>query len=163
MHVKKTEFLFSVSLFSAILCGILYCRTTGSITVSLMRGAAFCSVSIVRLLYAAMLPFLFVILTQLFQTPKWLIVISLLEIFLFSLHLTALHQAFHSTTWLLGIILMGSEAASVFLLLKFTFRHYRGFQTKSWNEIFFSLISVAAVCFLDCYFIAPFLMTLMNE
>lgn len=161
-YCKIPEILLSVVLFVAVLCGILYCRAAGSVTVSLMRGTVFCTVSIVRLLYAAMLPFLFVILTQLLRTPKLLVAVSFFEIFSFSLHIAALQQIFHSAAWLIGIALMGVKAISVFLLLKFSFRHYRGFQLKSWNEIFFSLILIASVCFFDYYFILPFLMVLMN-
>ena len=138
------------------ICGIFYSVRAGSYLITLMRGAAYSSVSIVDLLYTSALPFLFLLLAIMVSAPGWMIPICFVKTFSFGFCLTALYAAFGGAGWLISGFTLCSHAASTLLVIRFSLRHISGFRACAGLDWMSGLVGLSIVNVIENCLIAPF-------
>lgn len=110
---KGMLFILASCWFAGLLCGAACCCASSPDTISLMRRAVSCPVSIVGLLQAALIPFLLSALSAVLSL-KWLTYfVCLVKAFLFSFVSVGLLTACGSGGWLLRLFLMFGDCAAL--------------------------------------------------
>ena len=129
---------------------------------SLMRGCCVSSVSIVSRCYVLLLPHIAVILMAFCSNAPGLIPICFLKAFMFSYCLASIWYAFGLAGWLIGGFLLLSDSVAFLLLIRVCLRHVCGFSDTVGYDLFKDSLIIIGVSLLECCYIAPFLVWIMN-
>ena len=162
LHRRYRHILFVILLITGSFLSIL-CARNSQPALSLMRGCIYASVSIVRLVFAVLLPFFAVILAVLYSKHSVLVLICFMKVFCFSFCLMGLRLSCGCAGWLVCGLLMFSDAVSVLLLLRLSLRHINGFLPSIGADLFKSISIAVGVSVFDCLYIAPFLARITNN
>ena len=134
----------------------------GPLTLSLMRTAIFCRVSIVSLVLISVLPFLLSAFAVFFNKSWLLLPLSLIKAVSFSFCSEGLNMIFDSSGWLIRSMLLFSDIFLMPLLCWFMFRLIKG-GTDNWHkELGICLITALFVGLLNYCVVSSFLVTLMQ-
>lgn len=148
--------LIPVCFAFGMICGIVFAHCS-DILASLMRQALFCQVSIVGLATVSILPFLLSAFAVLISCPVLLPVIVFSKAFLFGTCAAALDLTFGSAGWLVRMLLMFSDIASLpvlyWLWLRCSSLNPRGLL----RDFLFALLVTGCIGGIDIWIIAPFL------
>lgn len=160
---KYRLILLILYLVTGSLIGVFCAIKSRADLIPLMHGITSASVSIVRMVFAILLPFFAVILAGLYNKQSALLPICFLKLFCFSFSMMGICLAFGSSSWMVCGLLMFSDAVSVLLLIKLSIRHASGFLPSFGSELFQSLILIVGIGMLDCFCIAPFLVRIISN
>lgn len=142
--------------------GITLFFLAGGSTVSLMRRAAGCQVSIVSLLMTNLLPFLISALAVYIHKPRLLYGCAFFRGCLLGFVSLGTMMAFGSAGWLIRLLLMFSDICLAVLLYLYWLRHISGLRRFSGLACSgFAAASVLAAS-IDYCFVAPFLARLID-
>lgn len=159
---RYPHILLTMASITALLLGISCAHKSHAITASLMGGCCKASVSIVRLAFALLLPFLAVFLAALYSNHTALIPVCAFKVFAFSFCGTGISLTCPSASWIICGLLMLSDGLSLLLLLRLCFRHIGGFRSGLGAELVTSMLLTVGISVLDCIYIAPFLVRILN-
>lgn len=155
-------FVLAFCWLAGLVCGILVCLSAGSSLSSWMRSTVFGSVSIVSLLFAAILPFLLSAFAVYISKPALLLVICFCKAFLFSFVSLGVYQAFGSAGWLIRLLLLFSDCMLIPLLFWYWHRHLMSKCSFCvWESVFVLALSVL-IGSIDFSIISPFLVSLID-
>lgn len=160
---KYHTILLILFVVTGSLLGMLCAVTSRSILDSMMRGCAYASVSIVRMVFAVLLPFAAVILAALYSKCSALFPICFFKFFSFCFCMMGIRLAYGSAGWMLCGLLMLSDAVSVLLLFRLSLRHINGFLPTFGSELLLSILLILGISLLDYIYIAPFLARVINN
>ena len=160
---RHPRILLCIAIITGILLGVFCGFDPSSSISSLMRGCAAASVSIVGRAYVLLLPLFAVILAAFCSKPFGLIPICFLKSFLFSCCLASIWLSFGYAGWLMSGFLLLSDSVAFLLLVKVSFRHVCGFSDMIGYDIFKASLLIIGVSLLECCFVAPFLVWIMNS
>lgn len=113
---KKPMFLLACAFLFGLISGVLFSMSASDALFPTMRAAVFGCVSIPGLLSATLLPFLFSAFAVYISCQKLLIPIAFCKAFVFAFVGTGILGAFGSAGWLVRLLLMFSDVASLPLL-----------------------------------------------
>lgn len=159
---RGCRFFLASSWLLGLICGILVYLSAGGILVSLMRSTLYVPVSIVGLLCAAVLPFLFSALAVFLSRPGLLLPICFGKAFLLAFVSLGVIRAFGSAGWLLRWLLLFGDCVSAPMLYWFWLRYIPGDRLLSgWEAA--SLFSLGLLIGSVNYsVISPFLVRLIE-
>lgn len=160
---KGSRMLLAFSWLAGLFSGLAAGISAGGSLVSMMRGALVGSVSIVGLLCASVLPFLFSAFAVFLSQPKLLLPVAFAKAFLLSFVGLGVQQAFGCAGWLVRRLLCFSSCAASPVLYLYWLRHISGGRRFSAPEavLTFSLCLLAGS--IDFSIVAPFLARLITS
>ena len=140
-----------------LLLGTLFAVGADASFLSLMRQAAVSRVSIVNLLTAIVLPFLFSALAVYMGRPRALYVICFCKALCFAFCIVLADRSFGTAGWLIQPLLLFSDLLLAPVLFWFSVRHIGGGSGSLQKDIGFCAAVIAAVAMLDAFWVSPFL------
>ena len=162
LHRRYNFILLTLVIIAGSYLGVLCALDSRQLLFSMMRGCLGASVSIVGLAFALLLPFFAVILAALYSKHSALFPVFFFKSFCFCYCLTGICLAYGSAGWLVCGLLMLSDSVSLLLLLKLCLRHINGFLPTIASDVFWSMLLIVGLSVLECLYIAPFGMRLIN-
>ena len=162
LHRRYNLILLTLVTMAGSTLGILCTFESRQPLVSLMHGCLGASVSIVGLAFALLLPFFAVILAALYSKHSALFPVCFFKSFCFCYCMTGVCLTYGSAGLLVCGLLMLSDSVSLLLLLKLSLRHINGFLPTIASDVFRSMFLIVGLSVLECLYIAPFGMRLIN-
>lgn len=145
-------FAWSIGLVS----GIAFGHCTESIA-SLMRGAMFCDVSIVGLCAVVFLPYLLTAFAVFFSRSAFLLLLAFSKAFFLGACSAAVDCAFGDAGWLIRLLLLFSDWASIPVIYWLWLRCFRVEKESLYSAFTGVLVILILIGSFDYWFIAPFL------
>ncbi|MDO5545243.1 MAG: hypothetical protein Q4F81_05400 [Eubacteriales bacterium] len=153
---KGMPFILAVCWISGVVCGVFCYWASSPEIISLMRRTPVCSVSIVGLLNAALMPFLLSAFIMVFSVPWMILGISFVKAFLFSFASMEILVNFGSGGWLLRYFLLFSDCAALPLLYWYWLRSVSMTRNLRWLvDTCIVLVALVMITVLDYRVIAP--------
>ena len=147
--------------FMGFLFGIILSDYTGGISASLMRSAAFGSVSIVSLLISSAFPFLIAAVAVCISKPTFLYPLAFLRSTVFAFVAHGVRTSFDASGWLFYYLLMFCDIGSLVTLYFYMVRHIDGLRVFSLSGTIPYIAALLLISSIDFYFVAPILSQLV--
>ena len=159
LHSGFSPALLAVCWLLGVFCGMLLFLHAGTPVFSLMRRLPYGSVSIVSLLAAGLIPFLFTAYAVFISRPRMVFAVAFCKACLFSFVSLGISVAFASAGWLMrGLLLFGSGVSCV--MLYFLWLRILSGRKTYWLAV---AAAAAAACWTSFYIISPFLACLIEH
>lgn len=139
-----------------LLCGVAFFSVSSPDTLSVMRRAVLCPVSIVCLINAALIPFLLSAFFALLSMNWMVMGICFVKAFLFAFVSLGMLSGFGSGGWLLRFFLLFGDSAALPLLYWCWMRFVRTSAAHNWIMIAVVCCLLLGAIILDYRVIAPF-------
>lgn len=158
---RDSAIVLAFTLLSGFILGAYVATLAEPSSFSLMRSAADGCVSIVSLLSALLLPFLFTAFAVYIAKPWLLIPIAFFKAFFFSYLGTEIIFLFGGSGWLLRLLLMFTDSLSMPVLCWFWVRIYSGRKVLNVRCLTTAVVILFGIVCLDYRLISPFLVNLL--
>ena len=146
---------------AGMLLGIPAALAARDLLISMTRESVSCSVSVVGLLSATLLPFLISAYAVSLSEPWLLLIFSTVKAFCYSFCAIGVSLAFGQSSWLVRFLFLFSDYMLLPLLYLYWLRHIKG-QAKPWELPACIGASLMVGC-IDYFWIAPFLASLIES
>lgn len=141
---------------AGLLSGVFLASSAGSTSFPMMRAAVESRVSIVSLLVAGFLPFLFSAFAVSISQPMLLLPICFFKAFTFAFCAALVTAAFGSAGTLLRLLLLFSDSCTLPVLCWFCLRHIRGDELPVVKDLAISTVCIMGIAIVDYWLISPF-------
>ena len=160
-RLREPAVCFWLLCFSGMFLGTFCAANAESLYFSLMRQAVLSRVSIVSLIAAQLLPFLFAAFVAYISKPWLISIVCSLKLFSFTFVGFLVWATFGSAGWLVRFLFMFTDLISVPVLIWFCFRKLRN---SFWDhrEFWICIGITIAAAVLDAYCVAPFLAKMID-
>lgn len=158
---KGAVSILASSFFLGHLLGVWFSSGAGNTFYATMRAAVSGRVSIIGLLAAMVLPFLFSAFAVYIKQPILLVPIAFAEAFLFSWLGYGIYTACGSAGWLVVILVMFGQLCALPLLYWYWQYHIGGLRFEL-PRFCLILTVLVVISFIDYYLIAPFLANIIS-
>lgn len=132
-------------------------------TVSMMRRAISCPVSIVGLFAVLILPLLISVLALLFRKLTVIYIFTAIKAYFSGATICAVCAAFRYAGWLVRLLLLFSDTVISVLVLLLLIRHIDGVKASFWRDVLVCFIAVTICGCIDYLQVTPFLMSLAGH
>lgn len=159
---KRGSRILAFSWFFGLICGVLVSSHAGESFISAMRAAENSCVSIIGLLFAILLPFLFSAFAVFLSRPWLLIPVVFGKAFIFSLLATGISLSFGEAGWLFLVLLLFSDGAALPFLWLFWLRYCRLHGRFPFIGLAVCAVPALIIGYIDLNVISPFLASLIS-
>ena len=159
---RYCRLLLALAWVSGLVLGLICCLQAGDSVVSVMRSLPARPVSIVSMLFTAILPFLITAAAVFLCGPFWLPWLAFARAFCFSYGCLGVCVSFGSSGWLLRWLLLFSRFAAAPCCYWYLVHSVSGEAPFRISVLFFLLCLVLLFGCLDCCIISPFLVDLID-
>lgn len=153
--------LLALAFCIGLILGIFSAGIAGETFFSMMRGAAYSTVSIPGLLSMILLPFLFTAFAVYFSHPWLLLLIGFGKAFSFGLCSCGVMWAFGSAGWLIRMLLIFSDGMILPVLMWLWLRHISGRKPSFSRDLAVCAAFALFIGGFDYCVVSPFLVTLL--
>lgn len=158
---KFSPWLLAFSWFLGMILGILAASAASEALIPMMYQSVQCSVSSPGLLVAAVVPFLLSAFAVSLSKPQLLLIVSLLKAFSYGYCACGISLTFGQSSWLVRLLFLFSDHILIPMLYLYWVRHIQGCTDRRLSELWCFIAFALLVAGIDCYFVAPFLVTLI--
>ena len=160
---KFAPFLLASFSICGCVLGVIAARNADPYLISMMCRAACAPVSIVDLLFAILFPFVITAVILYIQKPSLLLPLCFLKTFDYSFLLYAICMAFSEAGWLVGDMLLLSDAAGMIILYLYCLNFLTSSNQNCKRDIIVAAIITSVTSLVDVYLVSPFLTALIKS
>ncbi len=161
---RKTKLiLLAFFSFCGVLSGVSVAYSADPNFSLMMRRAINGSVSIVSLVSVTLLSLLITAVAIILSKPYLFLPLSFIKCFLYAFVRSCVNISFFGAGWLIGPMFLFSDTVAMILLFWIWIRCILYPYKSAIKGLSIGAAFSVAICFIDCFWVSPFLITLMND